>query len=107
VAFVITAGCIDIKDKSCMLDCPVDCIYEGDRMTYIDPDECIDCGACAPNCPQDAIFFQPHVPADLRGYVAINEEFFAEIGSPGGSFNVDLTDRDHPTVAALPRNSGA
>jgi len=89
-------------DRSCMQDCPVDCIYEGGRMTYINPDECIDCGACAPNCPREAIYFEPHVPEPLRDYVAINREFFDGIGSPGGSFAVDLRERDHPAVAALP-----
>jgi NAD-dependent dihydropyrimidine dehydrogenase PreA subunit len=100
--FVITVACVDVKDRSCMQDCPVDCIYEGNRMTCINPDECIDCGACEPNCPEEAIYFEPHVPEPLRRYVAVNREFFGGIGSPGGSFTVDLSDRDHPVVAALP-----
>src|SRR4029450_13687001 len=48
VPYVITEPCIDVKDKSCIEECPVDCIYEGDRMLYIHPDECVDCGACEP-----------------------------------------------------------
>ena len=60
---VITEPCIDVKDKSCIEECPVDCIYEGDRMLYIHPDECVDCGACEPVCPVEAIFYEDDVPA--------------------------------------------
>jgi ferredoxin len=106
MTFVITAGCVDVKDRTCLDNCPVECIYEGRRMTYIQPDECIDCGACEPLCPQEAIFYAPDAPAEQRVFVEINAEFFAEVGAPGGANAVDLTDRDHPTVAALPRSGG-
>ena len=55
MAYVITGQCIDELDGSCVDSCPVDCIYEGERKRYINPDECIDCGACLPECPVDAI----------------------------------------------------
>ena len=55
VPYVIGAECIDITDMSCVEECPVDCIYEGDRKLYINPKECIDCGACEPVCPVEAI----------------------------------------------------
>src|SRR5829696_7527101 len=48
VTYVITQACVDVLDKACIDECPVDCIYEGDRMLYIHPDECVDCGACEP-----------------------------------------------------------
>jgi NAD-dependent dihydropyrimidine dehydrogenase PreA subunit len=102
MAFVITEGCVDIKDKTCVQNCPVDCIYEGDRMTYIHPDECIDCGACEPLCPQEAIFYSPDVAEKLLPFIAINAEFFTELGSPGDARAIDVTNRDHPVVAALP-----
>ena len=51
MTYVITEGCIDLLDKTCIDECPVDCIYEGGRMVYIQPDECVDCGACEPVCP--------------------------------------------------------
>src|SRR4051812_30719587 len=51
VTYVIAEPCVDLLDKSCMEECPVDCIYEGGRMLYIHPDECVDCGACEPVCP--------------------------------------------------------
>jgi ferredoxin len=102
VAFVISAGCVDIKDKSCLTDCPVDCLYEGERMTYIQPQECIDCGACVPLCPQEAIFYEHDLPEPVRHFARINEEFFAEVGSPGSAVAVDLTHTDHAEVRALP-----
>ncbi|HKN97400.1 MAG TPA: ferredoxin [Pseudonocardiaceae bacterium] len=102
MAYVISEGCLDVKDRTCLDNCPVDCIYEGVRMVYIHPDECIDCGACEPLCPQDAIYFEPHLPDELSQYAAINAEFFSATGSPGGATGVDYTDRDHPAVAVLP-----
>ena len=56
MTYVIGPPCIDIKDASCVAECPVDCIYVGGRMLYIQPDECIDCGACEPVCPVEAIY---------------------------------------------------
>ncbi len=53
--YVIASACIDVNDKSCVEECPVDCIYEGERKSYINPKECIDCGACEPVCPVEAI----------------------------------------------------
>src|SRR6185437_3376912 len=62
VPYVIASGCIDVNDKSCVEECPVDCIYEGDRKSYINPKECIDCGACEPVCPVEAISQDRRVP---------------------------------------------
>ena len=56
MTYIIAEPCIDIKDLSCVDVCPVDCIHEFDRMLIIDPEECIDCGACEPECPVEAIF---------------------------------------------------
>ena len=56
MTYVIAEPCIDIKDRSCVDVCPVDCIHEAARMLVIDPEECIDCGACEPECPVEAIF---------------------------------------------------
>ena len=63
MAYVINEHCIDELDGSCVLACPVDCIYEGQRKRYINPEECIDCGACLPECPVDAIY-APGEPPD-------------------------------------------
>src|ERR1700723_1442124 len=68
VTYTITEPCVDIKDKTCIDECPVDCIYEGERMLYIHPDECVDCGACEPVCPVDAIHYEDDVPEQWAQY---------------------------------------
>ncbi|WP_405021218.1 ferredoxin family protein [Kitasatospora sp. NBC_00070] len=102
MTFVIALPCVDVKDKACLDECPLDCIYEGERMLYIQPDECIDCGACEPVCPVEAIYFEDDTPQEWQHFTAVNEEFFAELGAPGSSAKIGPIGRDHPTVAALP-----
>jgi ferredoxin len=75
VTYVITQPCIDVKERSCIEVCPVDCIHESDRMLVIDRDECIDCGACEPECPVEAIFPEDAVPEDWRHFVGINDAY--------------------------------
>lgn len=77
--YVVTEACVGVKDKSCMNVCPVDCIYEGDDMVYIHPDQCIDCGLCEPECPVTAIFVDTDVPANARKYIDINRQKSIEI----------------------------
>ncbi len=75
MAFVITSPCIGVKDRSCVDVCPVDCIHDDgdeDRMLYINPEECIDCGACEPACPVTAIFREDDVPAGQEAFIEIN-----------------------------------
>lgn len=72
MTYVITQPCIDCKERSCVDVCPVDCIHETDRMLVIEPGECIDCGACVPECPVDAIFAQADLPEDMSHFTAIN-----------------------------------
>jgi NAD-dependent dihydropyrimidine dehydrogenase PreA subunit len=78
MTFVITEPCVDVKDKACVDICPVDCIHSNDdeRMYYIDPAECIDCGACEPVCPVNAIFAEDQVPAQWKEYIEKNAAFF-------------------------------
>ena len=80
MAYYITETCIDVKDKACVEVCPVDCIHpidgEGEPMLYIDPDECIDCGACEPECPVEAIFAEEDMPEDQGRFVDINTKYF-------------------------------
>lgn len=99
--YVITESCVDVRDRACVDECPVDCIYEGPRMLYIQPDECVDCGACEPVCPEEAIFYEDDLPAASQAYKEINISVFAEVGSPGGARTAPLA-ADHPDVAALP-----
>jgi ferredoxin len=76
MAYVITEACIDVMDKSCIQECPVDCIKVGKNMLYIDPNDCIDCGACEPACPVDAIYYEDDLPENLKKYKEINKNFF-------------------------------
>jgi ferredoxin len=80
MTYVVTETCIDLKDKSCIEVCPVDCIHEvdDDRMVFIDPDECIDCGACVDPCPVDAIFAEEDVPSAQAPYTQINKIYFKD-----------------------------
>jgi len=70
--YIIAEPCINVKDRSCVDVCPVDCIYEGPDMLYIHPDECIDCGACEPECPVEAIFPEDALPEKWEPFVKIN-----------------------------------
>ncbi|MFM7468784.1 MAG: ferredoxin family protein [Vampirovibrionales bacterium] len=72
--FVITKACENVKDKACVGVCPVDCIYDydGEIQLYINPDECIECGACQPVCPVNAIYLSSEVPAELESYIDLN-----------------------------------
>jgi NAD-dependent dihydropyrimidine dehydrogenase PreA subunit len=81
MTYVITESCIDVLDKSCVEVCPVDCIHydeDEDRMLYIDPNECIDCGACEPACPVTAIFAEDDVPDDMKEYTALNAQWYKD-----------------------------
>ena len=104
MTYVIALPCVDLKYKACIDECPVDCIYEGDRMLYIHPDECVDCGACEPVCPVEAIYYEDDLPGEWSYYYSVNVDFFNEIGSPGGAAKTGPIPGDHPLVAALPPN---
>ncbi len=107
--YVITEACLDVKDRSCVDVCPVQCIYEiengtlvsrfeaggdvenqhpphpdikflySDRMLYIHPDECVSCTACLPVCPVDAIYPEDDIPEHLRGFIEVNRFIFGDI----------------------------
>jgi NAD-dependent dihydropyrimidine dehydrogenase PreA subunit len=85
MAYVITHPCIGVRDASCVDVCPVDCIhpapgeaaYETSEQLYINPDECIDCGACEPACPVNAIYEESTVPVKWKQYIKINADFFS------------------------------
>ena len=74
MTYTIAQPCVDVKDKACIEECPVDCIYEGGRMLYIHPDECVDCGACEPVCPVEAIYYEDDVPDQWSGYAQANAD---------------------------------
>ena len=86
MTYIIAEPCIDVKDKSCVDVCPVDCIHptdgEGEPILYIDPDECIDCGACEPECPVEAIFDEEDLPKEWSRFTEINAKYFELKDSP-------------------------
>ena len=84
MTYVIAEPCVNEKDTACAEVCPVDCIhplkdeeeFEKETMLYIDPDECIDCGACAPECPVDAIFDENELPEQWAEYTKMNADWY-------------------------------
>ncbi len=113
MTYVIALPCVDIKDRACVEECPVDCIYEGGRSLYIHPDECVDCGACEPVCPVEAIYYEDDVPDGWVPHIEDNARFFTEVlpgldaplGSPGGAAKLGAIRADTPLVAGLPPQS--
>ena len=88
MTYVITEPCIDVKDTACVDVCPVDCIYphptsqaedfENVKQLYIDPEECIDCNVCEPECPVEAIFMDEDVPEKWKHFTQINADYFQQ-----------------------------
>lgn len=78
MTFVVTESCIRCKYTDCVEVCPVDCFYEGPNFLVINPDECIDCGLCEPECPVNAILSEDDLPAHLTQYKALNADLAAQ-----------------------------
>ncbi|HUL13829.1 MAG TPA: ferredoxin FdxA [Methylococcaceae bacterium] len=74
MTFVVTENCIKCKFTDCVDVCPVDCFREGPNFLVIDPDECIDCTLCEPECPAHAIYSEDEVPADQEQFIQLNAE---------------------------------
>ena len=74
MAYVVTEPCFNCKYTDCVTVCPCECFHEGERMLFIDPELCIDCGACIPECPVDAIYLDEDVPPEWESYVKLNAE---------------------------------
>ena len=89
---VVTESCIRCKYTDCVDVCPVDCFREGPNMLVIDPDECIDCAVCIPECPVNAIYAEEDVPADQIAFIKLNAELArrpAGRASPSASRRLD------------------
>jgi ferredoxin len=84
MAYIICEPCIGVKDTACVAVCPVDCIHPAKTESayaevpqlYINPDDCIDCGACVPECPVDAIYALDEVPDKWKQYIQINADYY-------------------------------
>jgi NAD-dependent dihydropyrimidine dehydrogenase PreA subunit len=115
MTYVIGEDCIDVLDRSCIEVCPVDCIYVGDRKSYINPAECIDCGACEVECPVAAIVVDRKAKKDpgLAVYMTDSVDFFekplpgreAPLGNPGGAAALGDVGADTPLVSGQPVRS--
>lgn len=112
MTYVIGPACIDVLDRACLDVCPVDCIYVGGRKSYINPQECIDCGACEIECPETAIFVdrKGRKSPVLAPFIEDSVEFFAlalpgrdeALGTPGGASRIGELGVDTPFIAAKP-----
>ena len=108
--YVIAAPCVDVRDRSCVEVCPADCIYEGDRTLYINPEECIGCGVCEAVCPVEAIYREDELPPGWRPHLDDNAAFFRSslsgrsdpLGNPGGAAEVGRIGADTELVRGLP-----
>lgn len=78
MTFVVTQPCFGCKYTDCVVVCPCECFREGDQMLYIDPLECIDCEACVPECPVEAIFYEDNVPNEWKEFIQLNAEMAAQ-----------------------------
>lgn len=112
MTFVITETCIGTQDQACVSVCPVDCIHFEpgvDAILYINPTDCIDCGACQPACPVNAIFPEADVPADQQKFIEINSLWYADRPAARAAVgNVPITAtvaKKEPGSAAAPAAS--
>ena len=91
MAFVVTSPCFGCKYTDCVVVCPTEAFREGEQMLFIDPEQCIDCGACTPECPVEAIFHEDDVPNDQQEFIQLNAEM-ARICPP-------ITERREPLIS--------
>jgi ferredoxin len=94
MAFVVCEPCRDCKYTDCVVVCPCDCFYQDDRQLYIDPDHCIDCEACVPECPVEAIFHDSNVPERWSAFIQLNAERAVALKVNGGQ----ITERQQPVA---------
>ena len=90
MTFIVGENCIKCKHTDCVEVCPVDCFYEGENMLVINPDECIDCAACIPECPTEAIYADVDLPEEEISWLEKNEE---------ESVNLPIAEGDSPVLA--------
>lgn len=92
--YVVTENCVDCRFTDCVEVCPVDCFFADTNMLYINPDECIDCGACEPACPVEAIYAVDDLPADQSKWEQIN----ADKSMDGGLERITESQEPLPTA---------
>ncbi|HEY7424787.1 MAG TPA: 4Fe-4S binding protein [Gemmataceae bacterium] len=96
MAFVVCEPCRDCKYTDCVTVCPTECFYQDEKMLYIDPTDCIDCEACVPECPVEAIFHDTGVPAPWTQFIQLNAERASTLKESGGN----ITERQEPKIGS-------
>lgn len=94
MAYVVTQPCHDCKYTDCVVVCPTECFHQDESMLYIDSDNCIDCEACVPECPVEAIYHDSNVPAKWVQFIALNAERVAALRATGEGH---VTEKQEPT----------
>jgi ferredoxin len=102
MAFVVCEPCRDCKYTDCVVVCPCDCFYQDDRQLYIDPENCIDCDACVPECPVEAIFADTNVPSPWSGYIQLNAERVLALRQTGGHITEKQAPLEEPGCTRRP-----
>jgi len=100
MAYVVCEPCRDCKYTDCVVICPCECFYGDATQLYIDPDDCIDCGACVPECPVEAIFDEAQLPDHLQSWVQINKDRAAKLPV------INDTEEPLPTAVARKKELG-
>ncbi len=94
MAHIVTANCNDCKYTDCCVVCPVECFYQDETMLYIDPVDCIDCEACVPECPVEAIYTEANTPTQWLSYVELNKSKCEVLKATGGPAHI--TEKEDP-----------
>jgi len=96
MAHVVTAPCSDCKYTDCCAVCPVECFYQDDMMLYIHPNDCIDCEACVPECPVEAIYSDGNVPEQWNSFVTLNAERAEALAKADGHITEKTDPKEGP-----------
>ena len=96
MAHIVAESCNDCKYTDCCVVCPVECFYQDDMMLYIDPDDCIDCEACVPECPVEAIYAEANLPAQWSSYIQINKDRCTALKGSGGQITEKADPKEGP-----------
>jgi ferredoxin len=100
MAYVVCEPCNDCKYTDCVVVCPCDCFYQDETQLYIDPEDCIDCQACVPECPVEAIFHETNVPGKWTHFVRLNAERVAVLKETGGGIIERQAPKEGPACRA-------
>ncbi len=96
MSHIVTANCNDCKYTDCCVVCPVECFYQDETMLYIDPIDCIDCEACVPECPVEAIYSESNLPSQWTSYIQLNKDKCDALKGSGGQITAKADPLEGP-----------